>query len=68
MYSDCGIAFAGAGSWSFGDYFARNVIIFGIDNSSSIHVHNRKNGFLVLGEGPADDINDSVGSANKNLI
>ena len=30
--------------------FARNVIIFGIDNSSSSHADNQKNNFLVLGE------------------
>ena len=29
-----------------------NVIIFGVDNSSSSHSDNRKNIFLTLGEGP----------------
>ena len=32
-----GIVFGGAGSWSFGNGFARNVIIFGVDNITSIH-------------------------------
>ena len=32
-----GIAFDGKGSWSFGNDFARNVINFGVDNSSSYH-------------------------------
>ena len=27
---------------------------------------NRKNSFLVFGEGPTDDINDRVGIAEKN--
>ena len=31
---------------------ARNVIIFGVDNSSSSHADNCKNNILVLGEGP----------------
>ena len=29
------------GSWSFNDDFARNVKIFGVDNSSSSHTDNR---------------------------
>ena len=31
---------------------ARNVIIFGVDNTSSFHADNCKNNFLVLGESP----------------
>ena len=33
---------------NFGNDFARNVIIFGIYNSSSFHSNNLKNSFLVL--------------------
>ena len=33
-----------------GDY-ARNVIIFVVENSSSSHTDNLKNKFLILGEG-----------------
>ena len=47
MYSGYGLACVGAGSWSSGVNFARNDIIFGVENSSSIHVDNRKNSFLV---------------------
>ena len=32
--------------------FARNVVIFGVDNRSSLHTDNRKNNVLVLGKGP----------------
>ena len=32
------MAFDGAGSWSFANLFAPNVIIFGVDNSSSTHI------------------------------
>ena len=35
VYNDYGIAFDGKSKWSFGNGFARNVIIFRIDNSSS---------------------------------
>ena len=34
MYIGYGMAFDGTGSWSFGNDFARNVVIFGVDNSS----------------------------------
>ena len=33
VYSGYGITFDSAGSWSFGNDFARNVTIFGVDNS-----------------------------------
>ena len=62
-YNGRGISFHGEGSWSFGIGFARCVVIFGVDNSSSSHNDNQKNNFLVLGEGPADDINDSTVAA-----
>ena len=47
-HSVYGIAFDGECSWSFGNEFARNSIIFGVDNSSSSHTDNHKNNFLVL--------------------
>ena len=39
------MVFEGAGSWSFGNDFARNVVIFGVDNSSSSHTVNYKINF-----------------------
>ena len=47
------IAFDEDGSWSFGNEFAKNVVIFGVDKSLSSHNDNQKNNFLVLDEGPA---------------
>ena len=35
MYSGYGIAFGKLGSWSFGNEFTRNVILFGVDNHNS---------------------------------
>ena len=67
-YNGRGIAFDGEGSWSFDHDFARNVVIFGVDNSSSSHTDNQKNNFLVLGEGPTQGINDSTGAAEKKSI
>ena len=51
--------------WSLGIDFARNVVIFGADNSSSSHTDNQRNKFLVLGERLTEGINDSVGAAGK---
>ena len=65
-YNDQQIAFE-EGSWSFGNDFATNVVIFGVDNSSSSHTDNRKNIFLVLGEGSTQGINDGTGVAEKKI-
>ena len=46
---------------------SRNVVIFGVDNSLSSHIDNRKNNYLVLGERPTDDISGSVGTAEKKF-
>ena len=62
VYSAYGIAFDGIGSWSFNDDFARNFLIFGVDNSSSSHTDNRKNDILILGEGDTFGINGSFGA------
>ena len=67
VYSRYGIIIDSAGSWNFGNDFARNVIIFGVDNSSSSHSDNCKNMFLILGEGPTFWINGSFGSPKKRL-
>ena len=40
VYSGYGIAFDGNGFWSFGNDEARNVVIFGVDTSSSSHIDN----------------------------
>ena len=46
VYSGYRITFDSASSWSFDDDFTRNVIIFGVDNSSSSHSDNHKKNFL----------------------
>ena len=51
VYSGYGIRFDSAGEWSFDNDTARNVIIFGVDNSSSSLSEIRKNNFSVIGEG-----------------
>ena len=65
-YNGLGIAFDGKGSWSFGNDFAKNVVIIGVDNNSLSHTDNRKDNFLVLDEGPTQGINNNTGAAEKN--
>ena len=51
VYSGYAIAFDGKEEWGLGNNFARNVMILGVDNSSSSHVNNIHRKFLTLGEG-----------------
>ena len=50
VHSGNGVAFDGKSDWNFGNNSARNVVIFGVDNSSSYHSGNHKTDFLVLRE------------------
>ena len=61
VYHGCGITFDNAGSFSFDNDLARNIITFGVDNSLSSHSNNRKNNLLILCEGPTYGINESFG-------
>ena len=47
--------------------YNRNVAIFGVDTSSSSHIDNRKNNFLVLGEGYTFSINGSFDGPEKKF-
>ena len=67
MYSGYGTAFDGAGLWSFGYDFARNVVTYAVDNSLLSHSDNLKSVFLVLGEGPTDNINGSIGATEQKF-
>ena len=53
--------------WSYNSDPAGNVIVFGVDNSSSSHSGNCKNNFLVLGEDLTFEINKSFGSPEKKV-
>ena len=48
----------------------RMLLFFGFDNSSSSHADNRKNNFLVLGEGHTFGNNGSFGKKRqeKSLV
>ena len=50
VYSGYEITFGTADSWSFGNDFAWNAVIFVVDNISSSPLDNLQNNFLMLGE------------------
>ena len=51
-YSGYGIGFDRETSFSFEKEVGKNVIIFGVDMSSSSKIDNRKKDILILGKGP----------------
>ena len=60
-YSGFGIGFDKRSSFSFpGGGFGQNVLIFGIDMSSSAHIDNKKKDILVLGKGPTQGLEHTL--------
>ena len=49
-------------SWSDGSW-GKNVIIFGVEMSSTVHVDNKKKDVLVLGEGWTQGLNSTTMTA-----
>ena len=64
-YSGYGIGFDRTSIYSFGDGFGRNVIIFGVDMSSSVNVDNKKKDILVLGKGQTQGLGEHSLTAEK---
>ena len=65
-YSGYGIGFDRRGSFSFpGGGFGQNVIIFGVDMNSSIHVDNKGKDILILGVGPTQGLSKHSLTAEK---
>ena len=64
-YSGCGIGFDRHGSFACPDTgLGKNVIIFGLDMSSSTKIDNRKKDILILGKGPTQGLEHTL-SAQK---
>ena len=59
-YSGYGIGFDRETSFSFGNDFGKNVIIFGVDMSSSTKVDSRKKDILILGGGPTQGLESTL--------
>ena len=60
-YSGYGIGFDRRGRFSFpGTRLGRNVIMFGVDVSSSTKIDNRKKDILILGKGPTQGLKHTL--------
>ena len=60
-YSGYGIGFDRRSSFSFtGGGFGQNVLIFGADMSTSIHIDNKGKDMLVLGRGPTQGLESTL--------
>ena len=60
-YSCYGTGFDRRSSFSFsGGGFGQNVLIFGVDMSSSAHIDNKKKDILVLGKRPTQGLEHTL--------
>ena len=65
-YSGYGIGFDRTGVYLLPDgSFGRNVVIFGVDMSSSVHVDNKGKDILILGKGPTQGLGEHSLTAEK---
>ena len=61
VYSGCGIGFDWRSEFSLPDCtVGKNVIIFGADMSSSMHVDNKEKDVLILGIGLIQGLDDTA--------
>ena len=67
-YSGNGIGFDRRSSFSFpGGGFGQNVLIFGVDMSSSVHINNKKKDILVLRKGQTQGLEHTL-TTEKNIF
>ena len=59
-YSEYGIGFDRKGFFSLSNETGRNVIIFGVEMSSSPHIDNKKKDILILGKGPTQGLEHTL--------
>ena len=60
-YSSYGIGFDSCSRFSWTDgRWGKNVIIFGVDNSSSVHINGKNKNILVLGERPTQGLDNAT--------
>ena len=65
-YFGYGVGFGGHGSFSFpSGGFGCNVIMFGVDMSSFIHVDNKEKDILILSEGPTQRLDGTTLTAEE---
>ena len=67
-YLGYGIGFDSRGTFLFPDgSFAQNIIIFGVDMSSSVHIDNKKKDILILGESCTQGLDGTTLTAEKKI-
>ena len=66
-YSGYGIGFDRRGTFSVGNGVRKNVIIFGVDVSSFVHVDNKKKDNLILDEGHTQGLDDTTLTPEKSI-
>ena len=67
-YSGFGIGFDIGNVDLVGNGFGRNVIIFWLDMSLSVHVHNKEKDILILGKRPTQGSGEHSLTAEKNVF
>ena len=61
IYSCYGIGFDSRSEFSLTDgSIGKNVVVFGVDMSSSVHIDNENKGISILGEGPTQGLDDNT--------
>ena len=66
IYSGYGLGFDSTGQFSHPQgRMARNMIIFGVDLSNSVHVTNKTQNILILGHGLTQKVNNTTIYAQK---
>ena len=67
-YSGYGVGFDRETSFSIGNETGKNVIIFGVDMSSSARIDNRKKDILVFGKGPTQGLEHTLSAEKMHSI
>ena len=68
-HSGYGIGFHRKGSFPFPGFgFGQNVIIFGVDVSSSVHIDNKGKDILILGKGPTQSLGEHSLTVEKMCL
>ena len=67
-YSRCDIGFDRKASYSIGNEIVKNVIIFGVDMTSSSHIDNKKEIILILDKGPTQGLEHTLAAEKLHSI
>ena len=66
IYSAYGLGFESTGQFTHPQSgMARNIIIFGVDSSNSVHATNKTQNILILGHGLTEKVNNTATNAEK---